>query len=92
MRTKEQGLLTPADIFMVIQVEDECRKAAHGGELGPSLGCEACRELYDVLKAWFTAHVEEQRMEEHDHGGLRHAHFTDGAHDHRGPGEAHRYG
>lgn len=34
--------------------------------------------------------ADEQRMEEHDHGGLRHAHFTNGEHDHRS--EAHRYG
>lgn len=56
MRTQEEGLLTPADIPMVLRVETELRCAAHG-DVPHSLSCAACRRVYEVMRDWFAAHA-----------------------------------
>lgn len=57
MRTKEDGLLTTADVALVVHVEMRLRAAAHGGDSLASGQCRACKAMEMVLGWWLGAHT-----------------------------------
>lgn len=58
MRTKEQGLLTTADVMSItFKHQIPLRRMAHGGDELASSNCPHCATLGEALGNWIAGHA-----------------------------------